>query len=480
MSKLKNIIGQLNDTDFSVIFDSLILNSAEKSAYLLKYLREGKLNDAKIMDHLNVNSNAYYTLRSRLNEKIEEHLLAQLESPRTDLLKKVANIQEIIFGKKKAIAITTLKKLEKELIDYDLSNELTVIYKTLKKLHIFSPDYYHYSQLYNKHVAYTLALDKSEDILALYMKKFGNYFLTGSDSEKIELSVLKLEMQNVCKLYMSHRLHVYDSALNIFHRLFVEPEGSTSDAVEEPIEDTLNDIDALFETYNLDSLYFHLRTLFNFLRLQYYSHYKVYKKAEKYHDLLNENLAAFIGNFDLYTFTSMILVTKMERAIRSNQESALYDELETIFYDFDCESADSAKFIIYYSYRALCCYFVGKYDEASKVLNDLLNTISFKKYQEVLLEVKCFLLIIYTLEKDEDLFNQLLGSIQRQIRLLGKEESQNNLHLLKILKASFQETGKVREQKSKLSASKIDFSNQTLFSPLMYIDMDSLVARLNN
>ncbi|MBY0427154.1 MAG: hypothetical protein K2Q22_16085, partial [Cytophagales bacterium] len=116
MSKLKNIIAQLTDSDFTVIFDSLIQNSAEKSAYLLKYLREGKLNDAKIMDELNVNSNAYYTLRSRLNEKIEEHLLAQLESPRTDLLKKVANIQEIIFGKKKAIAITTLKKLEKELI----------------------------------------------------------------------------------------------------------------------------------------------------------------------------------------------------------------------------------------------------------------------------------------------------------------------------------------------------------------------------
>ena len=76
--------------------------------------------------------------RSRLNQKIEEYLLQQMESPQTDRLKKVANISEILFTKKKAISIATLKKLEKELLDYDLSNELTVVYKALKKLHIHS------------------------------------------------------------------------------------------------------------------------------------------------------------------------------------------------------------------------------------------------------------------------------------------------------------------------------------------------------
>jgi hypothetical protein len=226
-------------------------------------------------------------------------------------------------------------------------------------------------------------------------------------------------------------------------------------------------------------LYFHLHTVFHFLRLQYYSHYKVFKKAEKYHDLLNENLAVFIGNYDLYTFTPMILVTKLERALRSGHEDQLYEEMNESFSDFDTDPTDSAKFIIFYCYKALCCYYAGKYNEASRTLNDLLNLISFKKYQEILLEVKCFLLIIYTLEKDEDLFNQLLGSIQRQIRLLGKEESQNNLYLLKLLKASFQETGKSKEQKIKLAASKINFGNQSVFSPLQYIELNDLSEKLS-
>jgi hypothetical protein len=170
MSKLKNIIKQLSVKDFHSIYDSLMESNAEKSAYLLKYLREKQLSDNKIMEALEVNTNAYYTLRSRLNQKIEEYLLHQMESPRTSLIKKVANITEIIFTKKKAIAIATLKKLEKELLDYDLSNELTIVYKTLKKLQVNSPDAFTYSQLYNRHVAYMLSIDKSEDLIVQYFQ----------------------------------------------------------------------------------------------------------------------------------------------------------------------------------------------------------------------------------------------------------------------------------------------------------------------
>lgn len=170
MAKLKNIVKQLSERDFQSIHDSLIENNAEKSAYLLKAFRDRKLSDGKIMVELEVNANAYYTLRSRLNQKIEEHLLEQMESPRTDILRKVANLNEVLFTKKRTISIATLKKLEKELIDYDLAHELTIVYKSLKKIHINSSDHFTYSQLYNRHVAYMLAVDKAEDLLAEYLR----------------------------------------------------------------------------------------------------------------------------------------------------------------------------------------------------------------------------------------------------------------------------------------------------------------------
>ena len=129
-------------------------------------------------------------------------------------------------------SIATLKKIEKELIDYDLANELTVVYKNLKKLHINSPEHFTYSQLYNRHIAYTLAVDKAEQLLADYFKKFGVYFFSASNQDKLALNLQLKEMQNVAALYSSHRLYVFLSCMSVFHQLFVEQEERTHEGGE--------------------------------------------------------------------------------------------------------------------------------------------------------------------------------------------------------------------------------------------------------
>lgn len=472
MAKLKNIIKQLSDNDFEAIYNSLIESNADKSAYLLQSMREKHQSDSKIMDELDVNTNAYYTLRSRLNQKIEEYLLQQMENPRTDILKKVANINEIIFTKKTAIAIATLKKLEKELLDYDLSNELTVVYKSLKKLHINSPELFNYSQLYNKHVAYMLAVDKAEDLLAEYFKKYGNYTLTGDETDKLELSLLGREMNNVCGLYKSHRLYVYMSCLNIFHRLFVEKEEDMVDDEVEPIEDILNNIQKIFSLYHLDSIYYHLQIVFDFLKLEYYNHYKVYRKAENFFEEVNESSSSLMSNYSLFTYPAQFLITKIERHIRMDNVELMYEENEGLFHDFECDVNDMPKFITYVTYRSLSCYYVNKYDEAARWLNNLLNEISFKKYPYAQLEIKALLSLQYCLLNDYDLFNQLINSIQRQMRLLGKDNCDHIMSLTKALKISISDTKRNKESKIRGMIDKIDKSPKDYFAPTMLVKMD--------
>ncbi|MDZ7645983.1 MAG: hypothetical protein U5K54_01715 [Cytophagales bacterium] len=307
MAKLKNIVKQLSEADYKSIYDSLGESNAEKSAHLLKALRERQLSDSKIMVELEVNANAYYTLRSRLNQKIEEHLLQQMESPRTDILRKVANLNEVLFTKKRTITIATLKKLEKELLDYDLANELTIVYKSLKKIHINSPDHFQYSQLYNRHIAYMLAVDKAEDLMTEYFKKYGNYYLSNDDTEKLGLTLLMKEMQNVARIYESHRLYVYQSCMLVFHRLFVEPDDSLhSDG--ESIEDIFAHVQKIFDTYNLDPLYYHLNLIFEYLKLEYYNHYKVYRQVEKHFEEVNDAASNLLVNYSFYTFSSRFLI----------------------------------------------------------------------------------------------------------------------------------------------------------------------------
>lgn len=472
MAKLKHIIKQLTDEDYQAIYNSLSNSSAEKSAFLLKALRERSLSDQKVMKELDVNSKAYYTLRSRLNQKIEEYLLVQMESPRTDLLKKVANINEVLFTKKHAIAVATLKKLEKELLDYDLSNELTIVYKTLKKLHINSPESFNYSQLYNKHVAYMLSVDKAEDLLASYFQKFGVYALTGDETEKIGLKMLSDEIDNTTKLYQSHRLYVYQNALSIFHRLFVE-EGENPDDGKEPIEDIIDQIERTFEQYHLDPIYHHLRLLFTYLRLEYYNYYKVYRKAEKFFEDINEDVADLLSHYGLYTFPALFLNTKIERHLRMETEGLMYEENEHLFDNFECNKDDIPLYVMYTTYRAISCYYAEKYEEAAKWINNLLNDVTFKRYPAAMLELKALLALQYCCIKDFELFNQLVNSIQRQIRIQGKESCENIILFIKILKTALSETktekaDRVRHLSLKFTSAK----DSKLFSPTRYIRFD--------
>lgn len=471
MAKLKNIIKQLSEKDFKAIYDSLIESNAEKSAYLLKELRERQLSDNKIMAELDVNANAYYTLRSRLNLKIEEYLMEQLESPRTDVLRKVANINEVLFTKKKAIAVATLKKLEKELLDYDLANELTIIYKSLKKLNINSPDYFQYSQLYNRHVAYMLAVDKAEDLLADYFKKFGDYLLNGEDVEKLGLTLLMKEMQNVAKLYESHRLYVYQSCMYIFHRLFVEVDDNMNQDGES-IEDIFERVQKIFESYHLDAIYYHMNLTFEFLKLEYYNHYKVYRQAEKFYEEVNDAGANLLVNYTTYTFPSQFLISKIERHLRLGTEAELYTENEGMFLDFEIDTQDIPKHIVYTIYRALSCYYVDKHDEAAKLINNLLNEVSLKKYPYAQLEIKSLLALQYTLLKDYELFNQLSNSIQRQIRLFGKDSCENIQLFIKVLKISTSEAKKEKAKKINAILPRLSATTVKYFSPTKLIKLD--------
>lgn len=471
MAKLKNIIKQLSEKDFKTIYDSLIESSAEKSAYLLKGLRERQLSDSKIMVELEVNANAYYTLRSRLNQKIEEHLLQQMESPRTDLLRKVSNLNEVLFTKKRTISIATLKKLERELIDYDLASELIVVYKSLKKIHISSPEHFAYSQLYNRHVAYMLAVDKAEDMLAIYFKNYGNYFLTGNANEKMGLSLLLREMRNVAKLYESHRLYVYQSCMEIFHRLFVE---LTEDVDEgESIEDIFEHVQKIFTTYNLDPLYYHLNLVFEFLKLEYYNHYKVYRQAEKYFEEVNDAAINLLINYPTHTFSSQFLITKVQRALRMNTEQELQAENENLFSDFELDQLDLSKHVIYIVYRAICYYYIGRFDEAARLLNSLLADVIMKKYPYAQMEIKALLALQYCMTREIELFNQLSGSIQRQIRLFGKHDCENVMLFVKILRVGVSEAKKEKLKKIKSLIPKFKAAKVNYFAPTTLIKMDA-------
>lgn len=477
MSKLKNIIKQLSEQDFQTIYDSLLATGAEKSAYLMKSLRDHNLADSKIMIELEVNANAYYTLRSRLNQKIEEHLLQQMESPRTDILKKLANIHEVVFTKKPTISIATLKKIEKELIDYDLANELTLVYKYLKKLHIHSADQFQYSQLYNRHVAYTLAIDKAEQVLAEYFKKFGAFYFSAAEQEKLGLTLQLREMKNVSRLYQSHRLYVFYSCMSLFHQLFVDAEENNKEDLEAP-EDIFLNVQKIFDSHPMDPQYYHLNLVFSFLKLEYYNHYRVFKQAERYYEEINDAASNLLMNYGHYTFAPQFLISKLTRALRLGLEAELYAENENLFRELETDKTNIPGFTMLQIYRAISNYYVDKYDQAAKILNDLLNEVSLKAFPFVHMEVKVLLALQYCLLNDPDLFSQLSNSIQRQVRSFSRESCENLVMFLKLMKTALSEGKKDKQRKIQIVADRLKIIPQSpWFSPTGFIRLDERLVK---
>lgn len=259
--------------------------------------------------------------------------------------------------------------------------------------------------------------------------------------------------------------------MNIFHRLFVEEDDSKNDL--EPIEDILNKAEEIFEIYSLDSIYFHLKLVYEFLKLEYYNHYTLYRKAENFYEEVNESCDTFLSNFTLYTYPVQFLITKIQRKKRLNGTLPLSEENQAIFQDFEPDKDNVPQHITYITYRALSCFFDQKYEEAAKWFNNLLNDVSLKKYQSAQLEIKTLLALQYCLVKDYELFNQLINSIQRQIRILGKDNCANVQILNKIMKISLSESK--RNKKEKIGELAQIFNNlkpEQHFSPSLLIDID--------
>src|SRR5206468_1185459 len=94
------------------------------------------------------------------------------------------------------------------------------------------------------------------------------------------------------------------------------------------------------------------------------------------------------------------------------------------------------------------------------------------------LEIKTFLAFQYTLLKDFELFNQLSNSIQRQIRMFGKDDCENIQLFLKILKISTSEAKKEKAKKITGVIPRLNSITVGYFAPTKLIRLDDRFLKL--
>ncbi len=469
MTKIKNLITQLKDEDYKG-FESLFKEKgAEKTALLLSFLRKGDITDKEIIQELEVGKSAFYTLKSRLYSKLQQYLINNSASPKLDLIRQIENIPNMIYNMNKGEAIAILTKLEKELLDYDLPDKLTLVYSALKKMHANSPKFYDYSQLYNQHIAYNAAIEKVEDLTTDFNRKLGLYLLS-RDSEIIEhLKVIKDGVSNTCRLYESHRLSVYENIVNISFELFLPAEEITEN--DDPIETLLENIDKIMSEYEGDAHYQYMNLVYYFLNFEYYHHFKIHSKETEFFEFLNGQLPSFL----LYNFISIpshFLLSKINRYVRLGEEENLYNENKDLIDRYEPDKSDIVNYINYTIYLSVSCFYANEYEQGVEHLYNLRNEVSLKDYPHASIEVKLLLSILYTLTREYDLAWDMLRSVDRKAKSLEGRDYNSTFILIKMLNESMKIKSKNIEEKLHEQMANYNFSNQGPYKILPYFKID--------
>ncbi len=469
MSKLKKLVSKLSPEEFEIIFKNLQKTEANKSAQLLEFFRNENFSDKEIKDKLEVNNNAYYTLRSRLNDKIEAFFLEKIESPRTALLKKVANVNELIFNKNKTIAITTLQKLERELKEYDLSSELITVYKALKKMHFGTDKYYEYSQQYNRHVAFTLAFDKAEDLVADFFHKYADQMLHYDERNKFTIDLILKELSNTSQLYHSHRLKVLHELCYIYNAII----SSNKKEIDSKIRSRLYELDDILLAYRQDSIYHNLRAVVKYLETlhHYFNSVRREEITTLFEDLKPYN-HLLLQNYSTYTCAFLIPIIRISLLKSNNEFNDRKVKIEVTKHKklIDKETLDIPtrySTCIFYSYTSLVC---EDYQDALDQISPILEQINSRNYIELFIDIKLYqAFLMLKIGHTEDVeFN--LNTVQRLLRQLDAERKEHSYLFMKYLRSKISTIEK-KKKENKIDTYSESFQESMIpyLSPLAFI-----------
>jgi hypothetical protein len=465
---LPQLVEQLSDKDFAELQAEFVRTGGDNFLYLLNSLRETGFEDKAVKGELGLSSSAYYTLKSRLTDKIQDHLFKSNSDERAELMINLSSVSHFTYGAPRATAVGLLERLEKELLLLDMPGELVSVYNALKKLHHSTEKYYQFQQKYNKNVAYSLAIDKAEDLLLDFNKELGEYNFSRNPEKKTLLQLYIKELRNINKLYDSNRLRLFMVVAELEYALMLDSLNSIPES-EHTVEDLLKVAEGILFTHPEDRQYKFYILIYNVLHFEYYHKLGLHKNNLSTLSYVLANCKTFSNLSDTFYLTRF-LISVNERINQTDETLDLNPLIEA------CSKNDPNEYSPDIINRVLWLSAIefskSNYAQAETQLNQLLNNVSLKNYFFAELEVKSFLSLVYILQQKLDNAEIVLRSITRKLSSIPeKDEFENANMLFKLLKTSMNQTPN-KEQKIKKMYADFELYNSRHNKILSYLRID--------
>ncbi len=440
MIKLRKIITQLDTAVYEKLETSLVKNRADNFLFLLQSYRSNLHKDDEIADKLQLTSNSFYVLKSRLHDKIQEYLSGDIHASKEEVTKLLHQIPETCYGSSREVATAFLQKLEKELLFYDMHNELLVVYSALKKIHLYSDKYFSYSQLYNKHIAFSLSIEKSAEILGNFNVVLSQYNFSRDPKLLDTLLFLKKGINDHHSLNPSRQIEIIKNIINLQLCIFCDVE-HPGNSIEDLLGKTQKMIDELPESSQIKNWI----TVTDFLYFEYYHRAGQKNLAAGYYEKVNAGLKTLL----LYTNISVTSFFLLSRITFLQQEKRLHEMEPFTENDLLYDPNDTHTKVIISIYHAMVSYYKGKIKEAASILNEVLNINSFKDFFHINAEIKLSMSFFYLEQKEYEMAGNILKNLHRKIKSEEMESYVNILHLIKLFNYQIKEPNTRVTQKQK-------------------------------
>lgn len=407
MLKLKEIIIQMDVAQFNSLEQDFIKSKAKNSHFLLTEMRKAEKQEKEICAELGLTNNAFYALKSRLLDKIQNHMPLVTGFTKEELINTLSKIPEICSTNPRETANAILQKLEADLISQGMHNELLPVYSALKRINLYTPKYYTYSQQYNKQVAFMVSLEKADEIGCEFARLISDFRLSKNPVQIDSLGFLKKKIDNVYELNTSRHVLFTKNIIHIQFLLFC------SEHHEEDIPALLNSCEEILNEQGNESSHSAQRNFLNFLYFEYYLSVKKFKQAEIYFD----KLALVHNNLMLHNYIG---------CISGFIESAFYycqtQNLENKLLKYDDNSlvdrADTNTAITLNYVNALLLYCTNETKKAKALLLKTVNDFSLVNFLKAEIDIKLTLSFFLMLEGDLDMADDYLRKILRKVKSL--------------------------------------------------------------
>ena len=482
MEVLNKTIKKLSDEEYQQLIAEVSGSKKNKPFMVLEAARSGDIEDGQMMEMLQVNPSAYYTLKSRLNSKIAAILSKKVENPVQVIMDEVSRVPAHLFGNNREFSIRALTELEKQLSEYDMNAELITVYKALAELHLFTEDYQYYENKYNRHVAFSLAVGKAESLFFRFIKKLGEYQLSLKESDLEEVIMMKRELSNICELYESHRLYVIYNIVYIYYICNVPHKLDGLKSRELEVEATLQKMGQLFSKYPLDTFYQNIKGITDLLYFEYYQRTNNQVRAEYYLQRIHIQMPDLMDKHMMNFFVIQFLRSRIAKYLHDSNLDHL-----TLYHDryakgMDIQISEMYHYIWKRKYEAIVKFYERDFPAAARKINELRNDISMKQYLYCEVDNKLFQALNYCMLGDDGLSFQIINSLKRQ--LADHEDAfESTKVFVKLLKSALKPAD-LRKKVKKMTELWNEFMevNASTSNPVLpYLKMDeSMLRRLCN